>query len=226
MEPTRIYLMYDREVKLHSHPAHRQDEWVINMFGGMTGGSFIEIGAYDGIHHSNTHALEHSFNWSGSLVEADVENYKECQRNRGSVGNQVVHACVGAMAGEGRFFHNGPFGGLSLYIPKDCKRRLIKDCETSQQKVVTLAALLEEIKAPRIVHYLSLGVEGAELSILHAYFSVVPRDQQRVFQTITFTSHLPAERIGAVERDMWGYGYNLEEVRGFTYCWSHRTLTE
>lgn len=226
MEPQRIYVMYDKEVKLHSHPAYRQDEWVINMFGGMTGGSFIEIGAYDGLEHSNTFALEDSFNWSGSFIEADSENFKECQRNRGGVGNQVVQACVGAMSGEGRFFHNGPFSGLSLYIPKDCKRRLIRTCETSQQKVVTLAALLEEIKAPRVVHYLSLGAEGAELSILHAYFSTIPREQQRVFQTITFTSHYPAERIGALERDLWAFGYTLEEVRGFAYCFSHRSLTE
>jgi FkbM family methyltransferase len=226
MEPQRIYMMYDREVSLHSHPAYRQDEWVINMFGGMAGGSFIEIGAYDGVEHSNTFALEDAFNWSGSLVEADPENAKLCKKNRKGVGNQVVHACVGAMSGEGRFFHDGPFSGLSLYIPKECKRRLIRNCETSHQKVVTLATLLEEIKAPRVVHYLSLGMEGAELSTLHSYFTVVPQEQQRIFQTITFTSHYPADRIGALERDLRSLGYTLEEVRGFTYCFSHKSLAD
>lgn len=226
MDPQRIYLMYDREVKLHSHPANRQDEWVIEMFGGMTGGSFIEIGAYNGVHHSNTLALEGAFNWSGSLVEADTDNAADCLINRGTVGNQVVNVCVGARAGEGRFFHDGPFSGLALYIPKGCKPRLFTGATTSMQKVVTLATLLEEIKAPRVVNYLSLGIEGAELNVLQAYFSVVPKDQQRIFQTITFTSYHSAERIGALERNLWEYGYTLEEVRGFAYCFSHKSLSE
>lgn len=225
-QPQRIYVMYDRQVKLHSHPAYRQDEWVIEMFGGMTGGSFIEIGANDGLYHSNTFALEDSFDWSGTLVEADEANFKECKTNRGTVGNQFMHTCVGAMQGTGRFFHDGPRSGLSLYLHKDFKRRLVPNAVTSQQSVTTLAQLLDEIKAPRVVNYLSLGVEGAELSILEAYFAGVPSDQRRIFQTITMTSHHQPERIGAFERCLDAMGYALEEVRGFAYCFSHASLAE
>jgi len=225
-QPTRVNTLYNREVEFHSHPAYRQDEWVIHMFGGMTGGSFVEIGAFDGIFHSNTMALQHAFDWSGSLVEANTENFMSAKKYRGKIGNQVIQACIGANAGQGRFFNDGPFSGLSLYIPKECKRRLIGNASTSQQKVITLADLLEQIKAPRVVHYLSLGIEGAEINTLYSYFSNVPPEQQRIFQTITFTSHYPAERIAALERVMWEFGYDLEEVRGFCYCWSHKSLTE
>lgn len=227
MQPQRTYAMYEREVNLYSHPAYRLDEWVIDMFDGMAGGSFVEIGAFDGMFHSNTAALDHHFNWSGALVEADEANFKLCQKNRDSAGNEVVQACIGAMQGRGRFFHAGLWSGLSLYLPKDFKRRLINhDAVTSQQTVTTLAQLLDSTNAPRVIHYLSLGVEGAELSILDAYFSTVQQKDRRIFQTLTFTSHQSAERLGAFERSMDAFGYTLEEIRGNAYCFSHHSLSD
>ena len=38
-------------------------------------GTFIELGALDGILYSNTLALERCFNWTGLLIEADPVNY-------------------------------------------------------------------------------------------------------------------------------------------------------
>jgi hypothetical protein len=38
-------------------------------------GSFVELGALDGISYSNTHALERCFNWTGLLIEANTKNF-------------------------------------------------------------------------------------------------------------------------------------------------------
>ncbi|KAK7066381.1 hypothetical protein SK128_028052 [Halocaridina rubra] len=45
------------------------------LFGKLYGGTFVEIGAQDGMWLSNTWWLESFRNWRGLLVEADPDNY-------------------------------------------------------------------------------------------------------------------------------------------------------
>jgi hypothetical protein len=51
-----------------------------------TGGTFIEIGALDGMQFSNSWAFERCLNWTGVLVEGNSKNYKMllAQRPRNS----------------------------------------------------------------------------------------------------------------------------------------------
>ena len=40
-------------------------------------GRFVELGAYTGIDFSNTLVLERCFDWTGLLIEANSQNFKE-----------------------------------------------------------------------------------------------------------------------------------------------------
>ena len=44
-------------------------------------GSFVEIGAFDGVNKSNTYALERCCNWRGTLIEANPQNFRALQRS-------------------------------------------------------------------------------------------------------------------------------------------------
>ena len=41
----------------------------------MRPGSFVELGAFDGVHNSNSYLLEKCHGWKGLLVEASPTNY-------------------------------------------------------------------------------------------------------------------------------------------------------
>lgn len=45
-------------------------------------GFFIEVGAFDGVSHSNTFELEKKLSWTGLLVEPTFKNYLSCIKNR------------------------------------------------------------------------------------------------------------------------------------------------
>ena len=59
--------------------------------------TFIEIGAYDGVDGSQTHALEACLGWTGLLVEANPSNFAKLERSPRSA--RKVHA---AACAEGR----------------------------------------------------------------------------------------------------------------------------
>ena len=48
---------------------------------GGSGGTFVELGALDGERFSNTYLLEHCFNWSGLLIEAQPSNAAQLMRS-------------------------------------------------------------------------------------------------------------------------------------------------
>ena len=51
-------------------------------FWGVTHGTFIEIGAYNGVWMSNTKMFERYFGWSGLLIEANPALFKEVSAHR------------------------------------------------------------------------------------------------------------------------------------------------
>lgn len=53
-----------------------------NRYFNFDNGVFIEVGAVDGIHQSNTNHLEKHKNWTGVLIEPNIEAYKKCVVNR------------------------------------------------------------------------------------------------------------------------------------------------
>ena len=50
--------------------------------GSTSSGRFVELGAFDGERLSNTWMLEHCFNWTGVLIEANPHNFALLRRSR------------------------------------------------------------------------------------------------------------------------------------------------
>ena len=57
-------------------------------------GTFVELGAYDGITGSQSYLLEHCYGWHGVLIEASPRNYARLVNTSRSRQTAKVHSAV------------------------------------------------------------------------------------------------------------------------------------
>lgn len=142
-------------------------------------GYFVELGAHDGRLSSNTFFLEKEFGWHGLLIEPSLNRFIECLRNRSAQNSFACVACV-------PFDYKNEFVrmtyadsmSISTSMPLDLPdaqghvRSGLQFMPDERQSVdfgavaETLDSVLLRVGAPNRVNFLSLDVEGAELSVL------------------------------------------------------------
>lgn len=154
-----------------------QDEFVVAILGGMRDGYFVECGAYDGVRASNTLLLERTYGWRGMCIEANDAFYRRLIARRRCT---CVHACLYHEDGMVDFVESAASAGgiLREYTPEQAAfvqrvhRPPVDDAGawiTTRKPTRSLASLLDEYQAPRIIDYWSLDTEGSELAILAAF---------------------------------------------------------
>jgi FkbM family methyltransferase len=178
-----------------------QDKWVHSVLGDKLGGYFIELGACDGIHYSNTLFFERKLQWNGICIEPN-DNYLEAlSKNRrcnisselvGSYSGQEVDFALDATASSVVDENIGPFTS---------KEHIVKKITT------TLESVLDRFKAPNIIDYLSLDVEGQEYNILKTF----PFDKYK-FRCLTVEHNAP--HIGPKQQELIR---ELLEKNGYKY---------
>ena len=135
-------------------------------------GIFVDIGANDGVTLSNTYFFEKA-GWTGLAVEPIPAAFEKLCANRQCA---VVQGCVGEMPGKVKFraiegYSEMLSGIVDEYDAKHAERiqKEIKEKGGSYEDIEinchTLADLLQEHDI-NSVDYMSIDVEGAELSIL------------------------------------------------------------
>lgn len=138
-------------------------------------GTFVELGAFDGIGQSNTAWLEANKGWRGILIEPIPEMYERCLRNR-PLATVVNCACVSS--DYDRDDVEVIYAGLMSIVPgarrgADDEERWVARGEEIQHlhrytvtvPARTLSSILDEYGMARI-DLLSVDVEGYELEVL------------------------------------------------------------
>ena len=147
----------------NSKSQFKQDIDIINYFNYKKDGFFIELGAIDGIFHSNTYLLEKSYNWNGVLIEANPihkDALLNCDRNCFKF---VDFAVYNENDKEIEFYINDIIGwsGIKETLPgRKHMSHIIK------LKTKTLTTILDSINAPQNIDLLSLDIEGGEINVL------------------------------------------------------------
>ena len=145
-----------------------QDKWVFEqLLPNKECGLFVDIGAHDGVAYSNTYILEKSHQWQGLAVEPIPEVYEKLRKNRKC---EMVNACVSEKTGKRLFRINAGYdemlsGLVNEYHPNHLKRMSGDEYREVEVNCFCFNDLMKKYEIHSI-DYLSIDVEGAELSIL------------------------------------------------------------
>lgn len=150
-----------------------EDYLLWQLFDYKSNGFYVDIGAFDGVHLSNSFSFEQQ-RWKGICVEPHPRYFALCQQTR-PLAHCVQAACVGDENIKSVEFYSEALGLLS---------GVIEDQESVQNKyqrrgldfegftkltvpAITLNALLDQYALPSTeIDFISIDVEGFELEVL------------------------------------------------------------
>jgi FkbM family methyltransferase len=146
-----------------------QDLWVLFELGERRNGYFVEFGAADGVHASNSWLFETELGWNGILAEPGRSWREALHRNRRC---HIDTRCVWTRTGETLVFNQPDIAlhaTIDAFSDHDNLAATRASGERYEVETVSLNDLLAHWDAPRRIDYLSLDTEGSELAILEAF---------------------------------------------------------
>lgn len=164
---------------LHSYSQFREDRQIIRFFGRKWRGTFVDVGANDGLHGSNTLLLE-QLGWHGFLIEPNERLAGICRAtrshsvviNKAAVGDPDIREVV---LYEYYGVHHGTenYDGLSsVGFPSALHDFAVAGGATVRRISVpaaTLDQILEEEQFGSTTDFVSIDVEGLELQVLQGF---------------------------------------------------------
>jgi hypothetical protein len=203
-----------------SYSQNGQDRFVAEMvFAGKRNGIFVEAGAGDGLWISNTLLLEQKYDWTGILIEP-TSAFAKLQQNR-----PYCRCDDSCLAGTQRLvtvveiFDRGQAGispsasqNLLLSRTMDAPPSVLKDMNSYwgeakaqyQKSAQPLVSVLEKHRAPKLIDYLSLDVEGFEYDILRTFpFDFynflclgIERPPRELVELLAWNGYKPRAKLG------------------------------
>lgn len=155
-------------------------------------GFFVDVGAFDGVHKSNTWMLEKALGWTGILVEPHPTYFGRLQGARSAkFDNRVVSSSTGRK--------------VQLVLDGE-STRLASGAAVAQGSIivetVSLDQLLTEHDAPKHIDYLSVDVEGHELQVLSGFPFM-----ERSIGLVTAEHNFNTDSRAAVRELLESHGY-------------------
>ena len=164
------------------YAAGGQDIYVAELLGRPDHGTFVDIGANDGVTISNTLYFEKELGWNGLAIEPIPAAYEKLKANRNC---RTLNACISDTEGTAEFLEvEGRAQMLSGLVTKYDKqhlrrinrsiKRLGGSVTKTEVECMRIGTALARFKIDRI-DFLSLDTEGGELDILQDIdFNAIP----------------------------------------------------
>ena len=138
----------------------------------LCNGTYVEIGALDGVKYSNTKFFEDTLDWSGVLIEAQPHNAEKLAKNRPH--SAVVQEAVCAENETSvTFAGNGAVGGVVSEMTAEHKKRWLRNNKEVSVPCRPIGRMLREANI-KAVDFFVLDVEGAELAVLRTMDWTIP----------------------------------------------------
>ncbi len=145
-------------------PYQVEDRLKAEFFGAARKGFFVEVGANEPQHGSQSWQFEQA-GWTGVLVEPQPDLAAQLRRTRRA---HVVAAACSAPENAGRtmpFYVLGPHSSLKQELAVTG----VVPREAIEVPVRTLDDILHEVKAPTPLDFVSIDVEGHEVEVLSGF---------------------------------------------------------
>jgi len=168
-----------------------QDKCLVNeVFGRKVGGYYIDLASNDAVKASNTYALDRRYNWSGVCIEPQPTYLNGLMRHR-------TCAIAPLLIGTGSVvaFKESASPVFSRVVQRP--ENDVPNNETTMKKTVPLRDILQAVRAPRDIHYMSLDVEGFEYTVMQLF----PFDEHRI-HVMTVERPTPALHRLLLSRNM------------------------
>lgn len=144
-----------------------QDQICVEIFGDKKFGYFVDLAAHTWKGGSNTYIIEAFNEWSGVCIEANPVDLLGLLGNRKC---KLFTNPVGSKTGEVLKFDfrqtdkKSGYGGL---VGPEFDNQ--NNSTATELITVTLTDILEHARAPRVIEYLSLDIEGAEFYAMRGF---------------------------------------------------------
>lgn len=156
-------------------------------------GTFVELGALDGLTYSNTVALERCYGWSGLLIEANPSNFAMLQQARRSSARIAFSAICDDDSGAGTV-NISSLGGGASGDPSQMQDRKYQRIHSTAPLVKVpcrpLPSLMRLHGLGRHADLLSLDVEGAEPAVLRTL--VAAGQRHAIFKYVMVEASSPS----------------------------------
>ena len=166
---------------VHWYSVERQDRWLASNFFCDTckhhQGTFVEIGAGDGIGASNTKMLEDQFGFKGVLIEGQPSHARKAIASRGGRNGNVVFP-EAVCRTPGAVTYAGPADRGTAGVLDEMSANYLKYFGHRMTHNYTvpcrpISAMLE-LAGVRSIDLFSLDVEGGELLVLQTFDWSIP----------------------------------------------------
>lgn len=137
----------------------------------ITDGTFLEIGACDGVLYSNTKTLEDYFGFNGILIEPQLSFFENLKKNRPSPKNELYNCVVSNQDVE--FIRHGPMAGIANDTNTNVQQFGWNQNHTTKIKNTKMKDLLKSSKF-EYLDIMIIDVEGSELSLLQSIDFIFP----------------------------------------------------
>ena len=145
-----------------------QDILALSMFG--KNGYFVEFGAADGFHLSNTFLLENKYEWKGIICEPNRNFHSSVIKRKCNVDLRCVYTSTGDQVMFSSVNESNELSTISLYEESDSwAETRSSNSERYLVETVSLDDLLISHNAPRRINYISIDTEGSEFDILNSF---------------------------------------------------------
>jgi FkbM family methyltransferase len=151
------------DVKFYSQ--QDEDKYIIQYLlkNKISDGTYLEIGACDGLLCSNTKTLEDFFDFTGILIEPQSHFFENIEKNRSIKKNEIYNCAVTDNdASVVTFIGNNGCGGVLNDINTDLSRYNWSPYSVQNKK---MKDILKKSKF-KYIDFMIIDVEGGELSLL------------------------------------------------------------
>ena len=121
-----------------------------------------------------------------------------------------------------RFTRGGQWGGLTAFLPEAWRREhQARHSPEIWVTTVTLRDLLSLYDVPKVIDYLSLDIEGAEVPVLQDFFQA----PSCTFRCLTVEYREDAGELMRLQRILEPHGYVLDRVQAWDAFFYHTSLS-